>query len=172
MADGHPREAELAQWADQEAAGGMEHLHRCRRCQNAVNEYRWLQEGIVATLTAVAAAVQIPRPGWREVQGRLRASKRQLAATWRFSAVASAVLVVCVMLAAPSVLGSGVVARTLPPEAACAPPPAAAIAPSESRFSATTPTPVLPRGEATAPLTPPFLLNPTPPKPMPITTLP
>lgn len=166
MSEIHPREIELIRLSDGEAGAEMaEHLRWCTRCRSVLADYRWLQGEITATLTAAADAVVSPRPKWWAVQEVLCASQRRQAVGGRVSAVASVMLAACLMLSVSPVLGTAVVARTLPPEAIVAPAPATAIA-SGARLSAmATPTPAISREEAKPLSTPAFVPPPTPPQP-------
>jgi len=170
----HPREIELARMGDGEADAGvrrsaavMEHLHWCARCRSVVADYVWLQGEIAATLVTAADAVPVPRSKWWVVQDALFTSQRRQITGWRVSAAASVVLAVCLMLVTSPVLGTAVVARTLPPEVMVAPAPVTDVVPGELVVSVATSTPVV-SCEGAIPLpapTPAFMLPPTPPEP-------
>jgi hypothetical protein len=165
----HPVEMELACWDDGEASAGVVgHVRWCARCRSAVADYRWLAGEIGATFAAVADAVDVPRPQWWAVHGRLLASQRRWVAGGRASAVASVVSVVCLMLwlspVLPPALGTAVALRTPPPEAMVVSAPVTAPVSGTGALGAT-PTPIVSRADATLAPTPDFALPPTPPEP-------
>jgi hypothetical protein len=167
MSKVHPEETELARWGDGEVSADVAaHVRWCARCRSAVADYRWLAGEIGATLTAAADAVDVPRPRWWALQGRLIADQRRRVAGWRASAVASVVLAVCLMLSlSPVLLSTAVAARMVPLEAMVVPAPITASVSGTHAAPGATPTPLVSRAEATPAPTPDFALPPTPPEP-------
>jgi hypothetical protein len=76
----------------------MAHLQWCTRCRSVVSEYRWLESEVKGTLAVAANAVRVPRPKWWEIEKSLSITTRRGTRGWRLSAVASVVLLVCLML--------------------------------------------------------------------------
>jgi hypothetical protein len=173
MSKVHPEEMKLVRWGDGEASADVAaHVRWCARCRSAVADYRWLAGEIGATLTAAADAVDVVRPRWWALQGRLITEQRRRVAGWRASAVASVVLAVCLMLSlSPVLLSTAVAARMVPLEAMVVPAPVTAITAITASVSGThaapgtTPTPTVSRAEVTPAPTPDFALPPTPPEP-------
>jgi len=174
MDDVHLHEIELALLADDNevTAEVTEHLCWCRRCREGAGDCRWLQREIAAMLAAAADTVSVPRPKWREVQRRLRAGRRRLVVRWRLSAVAGIVLIVCFMLVAPAVLGTGLVTHASPPGAMCAPSPVAESASGSVHVATVALTSFLCRGGADSLLTPALVLHPPSPEPSTLARLP
>jgi hypothetical protein len=175
----HPNQGELA-WLSELGDNGEEkvtpehlvHLQWCTRCRNAVSEYRWLQNEVTSTLAVAANAVRVPRPRWWEIENSLLVAGRRGARDWRLSAVASVVLLVCLMLSDWPLQRSVSAAQSL-----CALSPEVAVAtaplldtvegldgPVDSELiSVVTPTPsALPACEPTPLPTPALALPPTP----------
>jgi hypothetical protein len=179
MSEIHPEETQLARWSDGEARADVAaHVRWCARCRSGVADYRWLAGEIGATLTGAADAVDVPRPRWWALQGRLIADQRRRVAGWRASAVASVVLAVCLMLSlSPVLLSTAVAARMVPLEAMVVPAPLTAMTAMTASTAdmasvsgthaapGATPTPLVSRAEATPAPTPDFALPPTPPEP-------
>ena len=173
MSKVHPDETELARWGDGEARADVAaHVRWCARCRSGVADYRWLAGEIGATLRAAADAVDVPRPRWWALKGRLIADQRRRVAGWRASAVASVVLAVCLMLSlSPVLLSTAVAARMVPLEAMVVPAPMTAMTANTASISGTraapgaTPTPIASRTEIAPAPTPDFSLPPTPPEP-------
>jgi hypothetical protein len=190
MYSAHPDEivlARLAETGDGAAdAETLEHLRWCARCRTLVADYRWLQDEMVDTLEAAADAVHVPWPRWQAVREGLIMGRRKQNAAGRVSAIASAVLAVCLMffqplIRVPSWLGSVGVSQTSQqassvlvmsyPEAAIATAPTAAVSSStlSGSTSAATPTPSLTSSgqnrDAAAQPTPVCMQLPTPPQP-------
>jgi hypothetical protein len=164
----HPNETELARWGDGgKSADVAAHVRWCARCRSGVADYRWLAGEIGATLTAAADAVDVPRPRWRALKGRLIVDQRRRVAGWRASAVASVVLAACLMLSlSPTLLRTAVAARMVPVplEAMVVPAPVTASVSGTHSAPGVTPTPMVSRAEATPAPTPGFSLPPTPPE--------
>jgi hypothetical protein len=101
----HPNQNELA-WLSELGDSGKEkvtpehvvHLQWCTHCRNVVSDYRWLQNEVTSTLAMAANAARVPRPRWWEIENSLLVAARRGTRGWRLSAVASVVLLVCLML--------------------------------------------------------------------------
>ena len=184
----HPDEIDLARLAELHdgEADMSEHLRWCARCRSLVADYRWLQGEVAGTLGAVADAVRVPGSGWWAVREVLIAEQRRQGAVSRISAVASAVVAVCLMFCSPlpcipSLLGAAPVPQAMrqtlaasvmsSPEAVVATAPAVdalSVGLSDSTLEATsTPAPVTSHrtGDVTPQPTPMCVLPPTPPQP-------
>jgi hypothetical protein len=197
MYSAHPDEGALARMAeaDDGAANAgaadagaanaemLEHLRWCARCRTRVADYRWLQDELVGALGATADAVRVPHPRWWAVREGLITTTRQRSTASRVSALASAVLAVCLMFFRPLIPVPSLLGTTQPaspvwmvsyPEAVIATAPTAAVSSStlsESTAGAT-PTPNLVQPgrsrevrEAISQPTPVYMQLPTPPQP-------
>jgi hypothetical protein len=192
MYSAHPDESALARLteADDDAATAgaanaemLEHLRWCARCRTHVADYRWLQDELVGALGAAADAVHVPYPRWWGVREGLIAKTRQQSAAGRVSALASAVLAVCLMFFRPLILVPSLLETTQPaspvwmvscPEAVIATAPTAIVSLSTlpDSIAEVTPTPDLVRPgqsrearETTSQATPVCMQLPTPPQP-------
>jgi hypothetical protein len=105
MVSTHPDEIELARLAETDTgtldAEMLEHLRWCAGCRSLVADYRWLQDEMVSALATTADAVRVPRSRWWEVHQGLIIGQRRQNAVGRISAIASAVLAVCLMFFQP-----------------------------------------------------------------------
>jgi hypothetical protein len=192
MYSAHPDESALARLAEADdgtalasaaTAEMLEHLRWCARCRTRVADYRWLQDEIVGALGSTADAVCVPHPRWWAVREELIAKTRQQSTASRVSALASAMLAVCLIFFRPLISVPSLLGTTQPaspvwmvsyPEAVIATAPTAAVPSStlsESPAGAT-PTPDLARpgrsretGEAISQPTPVYMQLPTPPQP-------
>jgi hypothetical protein len=189
MYSAHPDEGTLAHLAEADDGAAdagaanaemLEHLRWCARCRTRVADYRWLQDEIVGALGATADAVQVPHPRWWAVREGLITKTRQRNSASRVSALASAVLAVCLtffrpLIPVPSLLGTRQPASPVwvvsYPEAMIATAPTATFS-SSTLFESTvgaTPTPDLVRPgrsrEALSQPTPACMQLPTPPQP-------
>ena len=190
MVSVHPDEIELARLAEIDSGAAdaemLEHLRWCARCRTLVADYRWLQDEMVGALGATADAVRVPRPRWWAVHDGLIIGQRKQNTVSRISAIASAVLAVCLMffrplIPVPSLLGrvglsqaslqTSSVLMASYPEAAIATAPTAAVSSStlSGSTSVATPTPSLVSsgqiGKTTFQPTPACIQLPTPPQP-------
>jgi hypothetical protein len=194
MGNAHPSEIELARLAERDDlaadAETLDHLRWCARCRTLVADYRWLQDEMVSALGSTAGAARIPRPRWWAVHQTLIAGQRRQNAAGRISAIASAVLAVCLMffqplLPGPSLLGGLGLSQAsqqappalvvsysdLYPEAAVATAPTAAVSSDASSGLVTvaTPTPPLVASghieKMASQSTPACMQLPTPPQP-------
>ncbi len=175
----HPNQDELA-WLSELGDNGEEtvalehvaHLQWCTRCRSVVSEYRWLQNEVTGTLAVAANAVRVPRSRWWEIEKGLLIATRRGARGWRLSAVASVVLLVCLMLSdwpLQRSISAAQSLRALSPEVAVATAPLLdTVEEIDDRLdsglrSIATPTPsTLPVCEATPLPTPALALPPTP----------
>ena len=167
----HPREIELARFSDEETGAEVaDHLRWCACCRSDVADYRWLQGEVVATLSAAADGVPVPRSRWWAVREALSASERRQVTGGRVSALASVVLAICLMLAlSPLLSPAALVGASLPPGdtiGAVTPPPVQAVVSVGPGSPVATPTPVAFCEAVTPVLTPAFMLPPTPPEPL------
>lgn len=186
----HPDEIKLARLAETDNGAAdaemLEHLRWCARCRTLVADYRWLQDEMAGALGFAADAVRVPRPRWWTVHNELITGQRKQNTVGRVSAIASAVLAVCLMffgplIPVPSLLGSVGVSQISQrassvlivsyPEAVIATAPTAAV-PSSTIYGAVsvaTPTPSLVSsgkiGKTTSQPTPACMQLPTPPQP-------
>ncbi len=165
MSKAHLRETELARLSDPEADVEIaEHVRWCACCRSVVADYRWLQGEVATALATAADAVVMPRPKWWAVQEVISTSRRRQAMGGRLSAVAGVVLAVCLMLSVSPVLGTAIVARTLPPEPLGVPAPVTAVGPNVHLFSVATPTPAISCEGIGLLSTPAFAPPPAPPE--------
>ncbi len=162
MSEMHLVETELARVSDgKRHADAAEHLRRCAQCRSAVAEYTWVQGQVATALAAAADTVTVPRSGWRAVRRRLAAERQRQIAGWRASAVTSAVLAVCLVLAASPVLGVAVAQASLPARATL-PSPATDVVSGDRAVSTFTPTPAASDTGAATPSAPALMPLPTP----------
>jgi hypothetical protein len=175
----HPSQDELA-WLselgdtgeDEIASEQVAHLQWCTGCRSVVSEYRWLQRELTGALALAANAVRVPGPRWCEIEKSLLVAAQRRTRGWRWSAVASVVLLLCLMLSDWPLQGSISAAQslhTLSPEVAVATAPLLDTAKDVVDYSnsgsgsVVTPTPPpLPSCEATPLPTPALGLPPTP----------
>jgi hypothetical protein len=162
MCEMHLVETELACVGDgKHNADATEHLRWCAQCRSAVAEYAWLQGQVAAALATAADTVTVPRSRWRAVRRRLAAERQRQIAGWRASAVASAVLAVCLVLAASPVLGVAVAQASLPARATL-PSPVTDVVSGDHAASTFTPTPAAFGADTATPSAPPLVPLPTP----------
>ncbi|MDY6878128.1 MAG: hypothetical protein SWK90_18250 [Chloroflexota bacterium] len=169
----HPGEIELARFEEGEASADVaEHLHWCARCRSGVADYRWLQGEVAATLALAADRVPLPRPRWWAVCESLATGQRRRVVRQRASVLASLALAFLLILSAPGLLGTTIVAQAVPADVQVAPVPVAL-----SRVGATstvdvgagplaTPTPAILWGDGASPA-PAVPLLPPPTRPTP-----
>jgi hypothetical protein len=169
---------------DNEAADAamLEHLRWCARCRTLVADYGWLQDEIAGALGSAADTVRVPRPRWWAVHNELIIGQRKQNTVGRVSAIASAVLAVCLMffrplIPVPSLLGGTGMSQAASmlmvsyPEAVIATAPTAAVSSSTLSGSTlvATPTPSLVSSgqteKTTSQPTPACMQLPTPPQP-------
>lgn len=166
MSERHPLEIELAWFSESEGRAGVEHhVRRCSRCRHVVANYGWLRGKIAAVLEARAGAVPVPQPSWETVrEGVGRAERRS--EDGRLLVAAGVGLMVCLMLGAPSLLGTSAEAQTmLAPAIVTAPAPAGTdgILTSTRRGATGTVTSKRIRSPEGAAMLLPFVPPPTPP---------
>ena len=185
MISSHPNEIRLARLAETDNGAAdvetLQHLRWCARCRTLVADYRWLQNGMTGALEAAADTVRVPRPRWWAVHNELVIGQRKQNAVGRVSAIASAVLAVCLMffrplMPVPSLLGSVGASQAssvlvVPyPEALIATAPTAVVSSGTlSGSTLATPTPSLVSSsqaeKTTSQPTPACMQLPTPPQP-------
>jgi hypothetical protein len=129
----HPRAVELARLRAEDTASGVSrHLRSCARCRRVVSDFGWLDSRLADTLTGVAEELPVPRPAWSVVSSRLQAGKHRLLVRRQLSAMASAALVVCVLLSVPGLIRPATARRGMQPTVALRPTPTAPAAPLAS----------------------------------------
>jgi len=129
----HPRAVELARLNAEESASGVaRHALSCARCMRVVSDFGWLDSRLADTLAAVAEELPVPRPAWSVVRGSLQAGKHRLRVRRQLSAVASAALVVCVLLSVPGLIRPATAPGGMQPGVALRPTPTVVSAPLAS----------------------------------------
>jgi hypothetical protein len=109
----HLEELALARLSDGGVAEDLaEHARWCPSCRRIAADYDWLRGEVKAALVDEAAAVHVPGPDWEGVSRRLKQPQTQAAHRLPLVA-ATAVLIVCVMCAAPPLLGRRVQAQPM-----------------------------------------------------------
>lgn len=109
----HPGELQLARLSDEAAVwNAADHLGWCARCRRILADFQWLEGEVTASLEAEATAAPVPRADCGAVSSRLGRSAGHLSRN-RLAFAATAALLVCVMIAAPSLLGRRVRAGSL-----------------------------------------------------------
>ena len=172
MTHWHPTNVELAGLSDQGSTDRVaRHVRSCARCRRVVSEFGWLDSRLGDTLVDVAEGLPVPRSAWCVVSDRLEAARHRLLVRRQLSAVASAALVVCVLLSVPGFIRPATVAPGLQPSIALRPTPTVdavplggegGVAPSGTSSVVTAPR------QATGPMEGPALVpQPTPPESMP-----
>jgi len=120
----HPTAVKLARLTAEESASGVAcHVRACARCRRVVSDFGWLDGRLADTLAGVAEELPIPRSAWSVVRCRLQASRHRLLVRRQLSAVASAALVVCVLLSVPGLMRPPTAPRGMQPSAAMRPTP-------------------------------------------------
>jgi hypothetical protein len=157
----HPKETDLARLADLNGeAGEGEHLDWCSQCRSRVADYRWLQGEIASALSAVAAAVPVPRPAWWAVEERLLAAQRRANTGRRATAVATVVLTAGLLLSVSLLASTPAAGEMAAYRATMTPVPAMAVVPEEYSPTGLTRTPGTDTETPSA--TPVFVQAPTP----------